>query len=165
METRDINQINSKINNLKNEYTKELNTVNHYYWPLIAASEKKYGNLKWYLTLSICLEAAIIICLLFFEVTNPYWIVGFNVIGVAIMTLVAIFFKRHKKRHLKLKKEWDNALIPSNKLKDELTNEMNVGAEMMLTFFKENYDNDIKDEIGTSYEDVLSYYSHWVDNN
>jgi len=98
MKRNEINTSNNRVNVLKNEYTKELNTVNHYYWPIMAQLDKQYGNLRWYLTLASCFEAAIIICLLFFEIFNLYWVLGSNGVGIGIILLVLRFFKNVKRK-------------------------------------------------------------------
>ena len=168
MKTKEINTSNSKVNNLKNDYTKELNTVNHYYWPIMAKLEKQFANLKWYFTLACCLEVTFLVCIFFFEIYGIYWVIGYNVVGLGLMALVYKFFRKCKKNKLASKKEWDEALMASEKIKEDLDNEIEKATKLMIDFLvveEKISEEELVSKIGSSYEDVLSYYNHWIDNN
>lgn len=168
MKTKEINTSNSRVSNLKNDYTKELNTVNHYYWPIMAKLNKQYANLKWYLTLAFCLEVTFIVCIIFFEIYGIYWVIGYNVIGLGLILLVYKFFRKCKKAKLASQKEWDEALKNSEKIKENLDKEIDNAKRLMIDFLKEEEnlsEEKLLEKTGSSYEDVLSYYNHWIDNN
>lgn len=153
-----INKINDEINVLKGEYTNELNTVNYYYWPIVAKIKRRKKNIKWYFTLACCLLASVTIVVLLSEITNPYWLgLGYGVSGI-FFALTLFFLIRVLKQNKKTQKEWDKALEPSNKLKEELDSKMAEGVQAMLASF----DTDITKEVGTSYEDILEYYNRSI---
>src|SRR5574344_2025648 len=91
IETIDINKVNSKINILKNEYTEELNTVNYYYWPIVAKYKRRRKDLIWYFTLSCCLLFSVVFLLIFEEVTNEYWI-GISISISGLILFLSTFF-------------------------------------------------------------------------
>lgn len=155
MNSMQINKINDEISVLKTEYTNELNTVNYYYWPIVAKIKKRIKNIQWYFTLACCLLASVVIIIFLKEITNPYWLgaglgISFLIFGASLFFLIRV-----KKLSKKTQREWDKALGPSNELKKKLDEKMNESIQAMLATF----DFDITKEIGNSYEDILEYYN------
>lgn len=155
-----INNKNNYINVLKTKYTNELNTVNYYYWPIVARSKKKLANLKWYFTLSLCLVASVIILLLLYEITNSYWI-GISLgVSLAIAGLITFFLIKRAKKHKAIYKEWDKALKPANDMKKELDEKESEAIKLMLDFLnQENKMIDNNEDIGSTYDDILYYFN------
>lgn len=164
MDTRIINEKNNLINNLKNEYTKELNTVNYYFWPRVAESKKKLSNKKYYTLLSGLFIVILVVCVILFEITDYYWL-GFGLgVPILIFCLNLYFTMKHNKKHKKLHEDWKLSLMKSEALKKKLLSECEIATNMMLEFFGDDKQKIITD-IGMTYEDILDYYNHWVDNN
>lgn len=164
-----IYKINSEINVLKNNYTNELNTVNHYYWPIIARIRKQMTNLKWYFTLACCFMFSVIVYIIFKEVYNLYWVIPLLTFSGGIVGLVVFFWVRCNKKNKLVNKDWKDALKPSDELNAKINDKSLEAKNMMIEFFNDlNSLNNIYiniDEIGTSYEDILDYYNRWTDNN
>lgn len=162
-----INKINSEINVLKNSYTDELNTVNHYYWPIVARIKKQKTNLKWYFTLACCFMFAVIVYIVFKEVYNLYWVIPLLTFSGGIVGLIVFFLIKCNKKDKLVNKDWKEALKPSEQLNDKINAKSLQATDMMKDFFNEiskDFEIDMK-EIGSSYEDILDYYNRWTDNN
>ena len=112
-----IRELSIDINMLKEEWSKELDTVNYYYWPIIAEEKKKRKNLVWYFTLACCLLFSAVVWILFMEIKNEYWIaaaLGGSGIIVGITAFRMFLILKKLKRDTE---EWNKNLTRSNELK------------------------------------------------
>lgn len=163
MDQKTINNLNDQINNLKKKWNKELDTVNHYYWPIIAKIKRNKKNHVWYFTLSLCLLGGVIMWILLGEIVNEYWL-GASLGGCAVV----IFFtaRRMIKTLKELKREnktWNDALKLANEMQEEIKVKSEENTQNMIAELKA-HGVDIL-EIGNAYDDVLEYYNQWVENN
>lgn len=147
---KEINIINGKITVLKDEYTEELNTVNYYFWPIIAKEKTRRKNLRWYFTLSCCLLFSAVILLIIFEIKNEYFIAFVLGLSLLIFGLTLFFLIRCNKRYKLINSEWEKSLKPSEKQKEELTKMIDEVKAKMADY--------LEIENNLSYEELLQVY-------
>ena len=155
-----IRELNIDINMLKEEWSKELDTVNYYYWPIIAEEKKKRKNLVWYFTLACCLLFSAVVWILFMEIKNEYWIaaaLGGSGIIVGITAFRMILILKKLKRDTE---EWNKNLKRSNELKQEIAEKSEKAISLMLDYLG----SDVEEKIGRSYDDVLEYYNSFIES-
>ena len=156
-----IRELNQSISMLKEEWSNETDTVNHYYWPIIASEKKKRKNFVWYFTLACCLLFSAVVWILFMEIKNEYWIAAALggsgiIVGITAFRMILILKKlKHDNE------EWEKNLVRSNELKQEIADKCAQATSLMLDYLGE----EVREKIGTSYDDVLEYYNSYLDNN
>lgn len=161
MDQKTINILNDQINNLKKKWNQELDTVNHYYWPIVAQIKRNKKNHVWYFTLSLCLLGAVIMWILLGEIVNEYWL------GASLGSCAVIIFftaRRMVKTLKELKKEntdWEKALKLANEMQEEIKVKSEENTKNMIAELQA-HGVDIL-EIGNAYDDVLEYYNQWVE--
>lgn len=161
MDIKAINHLNDQINNLKKKWNQELDTVNHYYWPIVAKIKRDKKNHVWYFTLSLCLLGCVLMWIVLGEIVNEYWL-GASLGGSGIIIFLTAL--RMIKTLKALKKEntnWEKALKTANELQEEIKLKSEECTKCMLDELK-NHDIEIKN-IGTAYDDVLEYFNQWVE--
>ena len=161
MKEKRIRELNQEINMLKEEWSKELDTVNYYYWPIIAKEKKRRKDLVWYFTLACCLVIGAIAWILLMEIKNEYWIataLGASgiIVGITFVRMM-ILIKRMKKDM----EEWEKNLTRANELQQKISSKCEMSVSLMIDYLGE----EVKDKIGSSYDDVLEYYNNYIANN
>ena len=163
MERYLIKKCNDEINILKEKYNKELDTVNHYYWPIIAKLNRNKKNHVWYFTLACCLLGGVLMWIFLLEIVNEYWLGG-SLGGCAIILFLT--GRRARKTLKQLNQEnktWEKALKVANDLQEEIKVKSDENTKNMIAEL-EAHGVDIS-EIGNAYDDVLEYYNQWVEIN
>ena len=160
MKEKKIRELNQDINMLKEEWSKELDTVNYYYWPIIAKEKKRRKDLVWYFTLACCALFSAVVWILFMDIQNEYWIgaaLGGTGIIVGITAFRMILILKKLKRDTT---EWEKNLTRANELQKEIAEKCEVAVSLMLDYLS----GDVQEKIGSSYDDVLEYYNNYIDN-
>lgn len=160
MKEKRIRELNTDINMLKEEWSKELDTVNYYYWPIIAAEKKKRKNLVWYFTLACCLLFSAVVWILLMEIKNEYWIAAALggsgiIVGITAFRMILIIKKLKQDTN-----EWNKNLTRSNELKQEIADKCEMAKSLMLDYLG----SEVEEKIGSSYDDILEYYNNYVEN-
>ena len=156
-----IRELNQKINVLKEEWSKELDTVNYYYWPIIAKEKKRRKDFVWYFTLACCLLFSAIVWILFMDIQNEYWIaaaLGGSVVVVGITAFRMILILKKLKRDTE---EWEKNLTHANELQQEIADKCEMATSLMLDYLG----SEVKEKIGSSYDDVLEYYNNYLESH
>lgn len=159
-ETR-IRELNQQINMLKEEWSNELNTVNYYYWPIIAKEKKKRKDFIWYFTLACCLLFSACVWIIFMEIKNEYWIAAALggsgiVVGITAFRMILVL-----KKYKQDKEEWEKNLSRANELQKEIDDKCKMATSLMLDYLED----DVQSKIGTSYDDVLEYYNNYMESH
>lgn len=163
MDRISIRKLNEQINILKEKFNKELDTVNHYYWPIVAKLNRNKKNHVWYFTLACCLLGGVLMWIFLGEIVNEYWL-GASLGGCAVVLFLT--GRRMVKTNKQLKKEhetWEKALKTANDLQEEIKVKSEENTKNMIAELS-THGVDIN-EIGNAYDDVLEYYNQWVENN
>lgn len=155
-----INTLNDQINNLKKKWNQELDTVNHYYWPIVAKLKREKKDRVWYFTISLCLLLGVVLWLTLGDIVNEYWIAS-SLVGTAIIIFLTAFFMTKTLKALKKEnKTWQEALKEANRLQDEIKEKSNEAVKIMISeLIKKGID---VSNIGDAYDDVLEYYNNYV---
>ena len=158
---KDITLLNGLVTKLKEEYTNMQNEVNYYYWPLDAELAKKKKDYTWYFLISLCLLVASILSVLCNIVRNEY-LIGI-VLGLSVLLVAFTFFITYKvnKKKNALKVEWNKALEPALKKKEELNETMEKARVSMIEVLKKE-DKEISDD--DSYEEVYELYDSYINS-
>jgi len=163
----DIININAKINVLKEEYTKQENEVNYFYWPKDALIRKRKKDYIWLFSISICVLIIAILSVLFEILKNEYLIGMVLGLSVLLLGFTGFMVLRYQKKYSILKAEWNKSLEPINKLKIELDEKMDLASKMMIDFLTSNFNKNeesILKEAGSSYEEIYVYYDHLINS-
>lgn len=155
-----IKELNKEIYLLKDDWSKELDTVNYYYWPIIAKDKRNVKNHVWYFSLACCLLFAIIFWLVFEDIQNEYWIGGSLGIGAVVLFFTTFRMIKTLKTTKKDKEEWQKNLVNANKMQEEIASKCDEATKLMLASLPET--DEVK-ALGSSYDDILEYYNNWVE--
>ena len=161
MKEQRIRELNIDINMLKEEWSKELDTVNYYYWPIIAKEKRRRKDLVWYFTLACILLFSCVVWIILMEIKNEYWI-GAALGGSGIIVGITLFRMILILKKLKIDKaEWEKNLKRANEMQEEIAEKCEIAVSLMLDYLGE----EVKEKIGSSYDDVLEYYNNYLANN
>lgn len=156
----EISSLNRKIAVLKDEFIAIQNDLNSLYWPRLAKIKKKMKDYTWYLLLSLCLFITVIIGVISNIIRNEALIIICLVITFLLVCLLAFVVRRVYKKKEKANKEWDKEKIPMNEKKKLMDELMEKSKELMIKYIIEEEGQEVIDEIGTAYDDLLEHFEH-----
>ena len=173
---------------LKDDYSKESNTVNSYFWPLIAQNNRQLKNQLYYTGSMGCLLVLVVVIILLGGIKNEYLLWGSIAICVAlIMAGVIVTSKTFKKKKI-INIEWENNNKKVLKIKEEIQNVTKKAMDEVcyIICYNENIDKiknneldekslvwqnllqNVKEKMNNytqnsdAYEDVIGYYDYWA---
>lgn len=175
-----------ELQELKDRYAYDYKSVSELYWPRYDQIKKKLKDRSYMIGLCICLLAVISFSTIFGGLKNEYLIGGcFGITGI-LLTLAIIYFLKMRKIAKAFHAEWK---VEEKKLEDIQNNIRTLHDDMVeeilriICFNKYHYnDNEVdinewdknyslvREEVmketsdSLAYEDVLGYFTSWVEN-
>ena len=156
-------KLNSNIAILKEEYTKELNTVNHEFWPKDAEIKKEKKNYVWFTAISVCLFFVVVLSVICEILINEYLIGGSLILSFALVLLLVKKTRKILITEKVLNNEWEKSLEKSNQMKKDLDQMISKAIPIMLMEIdKINPNINVDEDTKENYEEVYDLYNSVV---